>query len=88
MTYKAVEYAEEDLSGVLSGMSSMNLATGRHRKRDRAASAPAHVFVLDGNMRGQALAELARSVDQVRRRRKRERERPASFVRVTLRSGI
>lgn len=67
MTYKAVEYAEEDLTGVLlSGMSSMSLATGPHRKRDKAASAPGHVFVVDGNMRGHALADLARSVDQVR----------------------
>lgn len=66
MAYKTVEYAEQDLAGVLSGMSALHLATGPHRTRDRAAAAPAHVFVVDGNMRGEALTDLARSVDKVR----------------------
>lgn len=58
MVFKAVEYAEQDLSA-------MSLATGPHRRRDRAAVAPAHVLVVDGNMREEALVGLARSVDQV-----------------------
>lgn len=68
MTYKVVEYCEEDLAGVLAGMSSLSLATGPHRRRDKAAAAPAHVFVVDGNMRDDALVDLARSVEEVRRR--------------------
>lgn len=63
MTYKAVEYSEPDLAGV---MSSLSLATGPHRRRDRAAAAPAHVLVVDGNMREAALADLSLSVEKVR----------------------
>ena len=69
MVFKAVEYAEQDLSGVLNGLSALSLATGPQRRRggDPAASvAPAHVLVVDGNMREEALLDLARSVDEVR----------------------
>lgn len=68
MVSKAVEYAEQDLSGVLNGLSALSLATGPQRRRDPAtavAVAPAHVLVVDGNMREEALADLARSVDEV-----------------------
>ena len=65
MTCKIVEYAEQDLTGVLSGMSALRLATGPHRRRDQGSAAPAHVMVVDGNMREDALADLARSVDKV-----------------------
>eukprot|EP00904_Undaria_pinnatifida_P011310 jgi/Undpi1/7309/HiC_scaffold_22.g09782.m1 len=65
MTCKVVEYAEQDLTGVLSGMSALSLATGPHRRRDQGPTAPAHVLVVDGNMREDALADLARSVDKV-----------------------
>ena len=65
MTCKAVEYAEQDLTGVLSGMSALRLATGPYRRRDQGSAAPAHVMVVDGNMREDALADLARSVDKV-----------------------
>ena len=65
MTCKVVEYAEQDLTGVLSGMSALSLATGPHRRRDQGPTAPAHVLVVDGNMREDALADLARSVNKV-----------------------
>ncbi|CAM9581847.1 unnamed protein product [Ectocarpus sp. 6 AP-2014] len=65
MACKAVEYAEQDLTGVLNGLSALSLATGPHRRRDRQAAAPAHVLVVDGNMREDALVDLARSVDEV-----------------------
>lgn len=65
MACKAVEYAEQDLTGVLNGLSALSLATGPHRRRDRHAAAPAHVLVVDGNMREDALVDLARSVDEV-----------------------
>lgn len=74
MTYKTVEYSEPDLAGMLSGMSELTLATGPHRRRDRAACAPAHVFVVDGNMREQSLLHLAQSIEKVRKR-----SRPASL---------
>lgn len=80
MVFKAVEYAEQDLSGVLNGlsMSALSLATGPQRRRGPPAPpgaapgaaappavAPAHVLVVDGNMREEALADLSRSVDEV-----------------------
>ncbi|CAM9724269.1 unnamed protein product, partial [Ectocarpus sp. 13 AM-2016] len=65
MACKAVEYAEQDLTGVLNGLSALSLATGPHRRRDRQAASPAHVLVVDGNMRESALVDLARSVDEV-----------------------